>query len=178
VFLAAALAMKRDGIAACVVLAVAVIAGAALRRRPWRNLAVALAAVVVSAVPWRVFLAVHHLHETDVGSSRLSGNAGQLGWVLGTLGRYLLRREYLGVAPLAAAAALVVLLRGGPRLLGAGALAVGLVLLASLVFVYLNATAGVRYLVYQSGQRTLVPLVLLAAALLPLLVARAMRPQP
>jgi hypothetical protein len=178
VFLAAALSMKRDAIAACVVLAVAAVAGAVVRQRSLRKLAIALASIALSAVPWRIFLAVHHLHETDVGSSRLGANANQFGWVIGTLGRYLLRREYLGVVPLAAVAALVVLLRGGPRLIAAGALALGLALLASLVFVYLNATAGVRYLVYTSGQRTLIPMVVLAAALLPLLVARALRPRP
>ena len=176
-FLAAALSMKRDAIAACVVLAVVALAGAIVRHRSWRALTVALAGVALAAVPWRIFLAVHHLHETDVGSSRLGDNAGQFGWVIGTLGRYLLRREYLGAVPLAAAAALVVLLRGGPRLIAGGALALGLALLASLVFVYLNATAGVHYLVYTSGQRTLIPMVVLAAALLPLLVARALRPR-
>jgi hypothetical protein len=179
-FAAAALATKRDAIALCSVLAAVALAAALVRRASLGQLALALAFAAASTIPWRVFVAVHHLHDRDVGLSpgRVGDHAGQLGWILGTLGGFLLRSEYLWVVPLAGAAALVVLLRGPERELAAGALVLVGGLLLALVFVYLNGAAGVRYLVRTSGQRTLLPAVLLAAALLPLLLSRALRVAP
>jgi hypothetical protein len=48
-------------------------------------------------------------------------------------------------------------------------------ILAALLFIYVDATAGLRYLVNYSGMRTLFPLCLLSASLLPLLLVSAFR---
>jgi hypothetical protein len=82
--------------------------------------------------------------------------------------------------PLAAIAAFVVLVRGPARLLAVGALALGLGLLLALMFVYMNATSDehLHYLVRASAPRTIMPVALLAAALLPLLVVQALGVAP
>jgi hypothetical protein len=179
VFAAAALATKRDAIAFLVVLYALGFAALIVRRERDRLRAWSISAlcVVASAVPWRVFDATHNLRDRDVKPSL--SHADQVGFVLGRLGHLIVERAYLWALPIAAIAAVVMLVRGRDRQLALGALALGVGLLAALVVVYVSGTTGVRYLVRSTAERTLITPALLAAALLPLLATRALgAPQP
>jgi hypothetical protein len=178
VFAAAALATKRDAIAFCFVLFAVAFAGLLVRRARSRlvPLGIAALAVALSTVPWRIFLSVHGLEDKDVGFSlsRAADRAGELDYVLRKFGHLVLQSTYLGAVPLALVAALVLLARRRDRQLGAGVLVLVLGLLASLAFVYLSGLAGVHYLVRTSAYRTLMTPTLFAAAVLPLLLTRAL----
>jgi hypothetical protein len=178
VFAAAALATKRDAIAFCAVLYLVAFGALWVRRdgRRLRSLAVGVFFVALSAVPWRVFDAVHGVHDRSVAPSL--SRADQLSFVFGRFGHLLGERAYLWVLPLAAAAALVMLVLGRDRGLALGALALGAGLVVALAFVYVSGTTGVRYLVRSSAQRTFMTPTLLAATLLPLLVTRALGARP
>ena len=176
---AAALACKRDALADCAVLAALALAETARVRRPdlARRLGVALVLMFLSIVPWRVYVAAHHIRNQDVGigNGHISSNVHHVGFIVSRLWDFLVGRGYLGVVPLAAAAAALALARRTPWRLPAGALIFGGALFAALVLIYLNATAGLRYLVHYSGERTLFPLCLFAASVLPLLLVKAFR---
>jgi hypothetical protein len=176
---AAALACKRDALADCAVLAVLALVETARLRRPdlaWR-LAVALGLMFLSIVPWRVYVSAHHIRNQDVGlgNGHLSSNVHHLGWIVSRLWDFMVGPRYLGVVPLAAAVAVVAIVRTRQRRLPVSALVFGAALFAALLLVYVDATAGLRYLVNYSGWRTLFPLGLFAASILPLLLVRAFR---
>jgi hypothetical protein len=174
VFAAAALATKRDAVAFCAVLyGVAFIALLVRRERErLRALAASAACVALSAVPWRVFDATHDLHDRDVSPSL--SRADQLGFVFSRIGHLVVERAYLWVLPLATVAAVVMLVRGRDRQIALGVLALGAGLVAALAIVYVSGTTGVRYLVRSTAARTLITPTLLAAAVLPLLITRAL----
>ena len=174
VFAAAALATKRDAAAFCAVLYAVAFVALLVRheRERLRGLLVSAFCVAVSAVPWQVFNAVHDLHDRDVAPSL--SHTDELPFVLGRVGHLLAERMYLWAVPLAAAAAIVMLIRGRDRPLALGALALGVGLVAALGLVYVSGTTGIRYLVRSTADRTLMTPTLLAAALLPLLVTRAL----
>ncbi len=175
-FAAAALATKRDAIAFCAVLYGTALAACLWReRRRIRGLALSGVAVALTTVPWQVFVSVHDLENRDVNFSvsRTLGRGDEIPFVLRRLGDLLLQSAYLGSIPLAALAAVLLLVRGRDRPLALGVLAVGLGLGAALVYVYLSGVAGVHYLVRTSAFRTVMTPTILAAALLPLLVTRA-----
>ena len=177
-FAAAALATKRDAIAFCFVLFFLALVAVLVRgeRSRVRPLLVAGLAVAVTTVPWRIFVDVHGLEDRDVNLSvsRALDRAGELPFVLRRFGDLFLHSSYLGAVPLAALAAVVLLARRRDRGLAVGVLALGLGLLAALAYVYLSGVAGVHYLVRTSAYRTLMTPTLLAAALLPLLLTRAL----
>jgi hypothetical protein len=178
VFLAAALATKRDAVAYCVVL-YAVAFGAVLVRRERERLAsllISAGCVGLSAVPWRVFDATHDLKDHDVAPSL--SRADQLPFVFGRIGHLAVQRAYLWTLLIAAAAAVVMLVRGRDRQLALGALALGAGLVGALAVVYVSGTTGVHYLVRATVHRTLITPTLLAAALLPLLLTRALGAEP
>jgi hypothetical protein len=178
VFAAAALATKRDAVAFCAVLYglafVALIARRERERIP--ALLAAAAAVALTVVPWRVFDAVHGLHDRDLDLS--PSHADDFPFVFGRFGRLFGERAYLWAVPLAAAAAIVLLVRRRDRHLALGVLALGCGLLVALAVVYVSGTTGVRYLVRSTAERTLMTPTLLAAVLLPLLVTRALAVEP
>jgi hypothetical protein len=178
VFAAAALATKRDAVAFCAVLYAVSFVALLVRRERGRipPLLVSAICVALTAVPWQVFNAVHDLHDQDVAPSL--SHADELPFVLSRLGHHVVERAYLWTLPLAAAAAIVMLVRGRDRPLAAGALALGIGLLGALMFVYVSGTTGVHYLVRSTAARTLMTPTLLAAALLPLLVTRALGAEP
>ena len=177
-FAAAALATKRDAIAFCAVLYLLALVGCIARRDQSRirTLAIAALAVAVSTVPWRIFVSVHGLEDRDVNFSiaRALDRTDEVPFVLRRLGDLLLQSAYLGAIPLAALAALFLLVRGRDRALAVGTLAIGIGLVVSLAFVYLSGVAGIHYLVRTSAYRTVMTPALLAAALLPLLLTRAL----
>ncbi len=174
---AAALACKRDAVADCAVLAVLALIETVRLRRPdlTRRLAVALLLMFLSVVPWRVYVSAHHLRNQDVGlgNGHIASNAHHLGWILSRLWDFLVGPRYLGVAPLAAAAAVLALARTKELRLPVSVLVFGTSLFAVLVLIYLDATAALRYLVNSSGVRILYPLCLFSASVLPLLLGRA-----
>ena len=174
VFAAAALATKRDALAFCGVLYALGFAALLIRRERARLRAWAASAlcVALSAVPWRVFDATHDLNDRDVSPSL--SNADQLAFVAGRIGHLVVERAYLWALPLATLAALVMLVCGRDRQLALAVLALGVGLVGALMIVYVSGTTGVRYLVSSTAERTLLTPALLAAALLPLLVTRAL----
>jgi hypothetical protein len=178
VFAAPALATKRDAVAFCAVLYALGFVALLLRRERERIPALFVSAVCValSAVPWRVFDAMHGLHDGDVAPS--FSHVDDLPFVLGRFGHLLVEQAYLWTIPLAAAAAVVMLVRRRDRHLALGVLALLAGLFAALALVYLSGTTGVRYLVRSTAERTLITPTLLAAALLPLLVTRALGAEP
>jgi len=176
---AAALACKRDAIADCGVLAVLALVETARLRRPdlARRLAVALVLMFLTIVPWRVWVSVHHIRNQDVGigNGHLSSNVHHLGWIVSRLWDFLVGRGYVGVAPLAAGLAALALVRTRQWRLPVSVLVFGAALFAALILVYLDATAALPYLVHYSGERTVFPLCLFSASILPLLLVRALR---
>jgi hypothetical protein len=131
----------------------------------------------LTVVPWRVYVSAHHLRNQDVGlgNGHVSSNVHHLGWIVSRLWDFLVGPRYLGVAPLAAAAAVLALARTRQWRLPVSALVFGGSLFAVLILIYLDATAALRYLVNSSGVRILFPLCLFAASILPLLLVRAFR---
>lgn len=176
---AAALACKRDALADCGVLALLALIETARLRRPdlARRLAVAFVLIFLSIVPWRVYVAVHHIRNQDIGigNGHISSNVHHVGWIVSRLWDFLVGPRYLGVVPLAAAAAALALVRTKQWRLPVSVLVFGTALFAALVLVYVDATAALRYLVHYSGARTLFPLCLFSASILPLLLVKAFR---
>ena len=178
VFAAAALATKRDALAFVAVLYAVSFVAVLVRRERDRlaPLAVSAFCVGLSAIPWRIYNARHDLQDRDVAPSQ--AHLDELGFVLHRIGRLLFAQAYLWALPIAAVAAVVMLVRGRDRQLAVAVLALELALFASLVFVYVSGTTGVHYLVRSTVHRTLLTPTLLAAALLPLLVTRALGARP
>lgn len=178
VFAAAALATKRDAIAFVAVLYIVAFAAVLVRRERerLRPLAISAVCVALTAVPWQIFNAEHDLHDRDVSPSH--AHFGELGFVLHRIGRLVFTEAYLWALPLALACALVLLVRRRDRGLALGVLALEVGLLASLALVYVSGTTGIHYLVSSTAKRTLLTPTLLAAALLPLLVTRALGADP
>jgi hypothetical protein len=178
VFAAAALATKRDAMAFVAVLYAVSFAAVLVRRERDRlaPLAVSAFCVGITAVPWQVFNATHDLHDRDVAPSQ--AHLDEFGFVLHRIGRLLFAQAYLWALPIAALTAVVMLVRGRDRKLAVAVLTLELALVAALVFVYLSGTSGVEYLVRSTVRRTLLTPTLLAAALLPLLVTRALGARP
>jgi hypothetical protein len=139
-------------------------------------LAISAVCVALSTVPWQVYTARHDLRAHDVSPSQ--ADLGELGFVLHRIARVAVQEAYLWALPLALAAAVVMLVRGRNRQLALVVLALELALVAALAFVYVSGTTGVEYLVRSTVRRTILTPALLAAALLPLLVTRALGADP
>jgi hypothetical protein len=176
---AAALACKRDALADCAVLAVLALLETARLRRPdmARRLAIALGLMFLTIIPWRAYVSAHHIRNQDVGlgNGHISSNIHHLGWIVSRLWDFVVSRGYAGVVPLAAAAAVLALVRTRQWRLPVALLVFGAGVFAALLVIYVDATAGLRYLVNYSGLRTLFPLSLLCASVLPLLLVSAFR---
>jgi hypothetical protein len=178
VFAAAALATKRDAIAFVVVLYAVSFAAVLLRRERDRlaPLAVSAVCVALSAVPWQLYNAAHDLRARDVSPSQ--ADLGEVGFVLHRLASVAVAQSYLWALPLALAAAVIMLVRGRNRDLALAVLGLDLGLIAALALVYVSGTTGVEYLVRSTVRRTLLTPALLSAAVLPLLVTRALGAGP
>ena len=178
VFAAAALATKRDALAFVAVLYAVSFAAVLVRRERDRLVPLAISAfcVGISAVPWQIYNATHDLRDNDVSASQ--AHFDQLGFVVHRIARVTVMQAYLWAIPFALAAVVVMLVRGRSRGLALAVLALELGLLAALVFVYVSGTTGVEYLVRSTVRRTVLTPALLAAALLPLLVTRALGADP
>lgn len=177
---AAALACKRDALADCAVLALVALVATLRTRRPdlVRRLVVAVALMFLSIVPWRLFVSRHHLRNEDVslGGAHLAKNLHHLGFIVGRVaGHFVDGHFYAWVVPIAAGAAAVAFARGPSRRLPTAVVVFGFGLFAVLVVVYANATTKLDVLLRLSAGRTVYPLSLFAASILPLLVVRALR---
>ena len=176
---AAALASKRDALADCAVLALFALVETFRLRRPdlARRMAIAVALMLLSIVPWQLFVSRHHLSNPDVsvGSNHLATNLHQVGFIAGRLADRFFDGNYAYVVPIAAGSAALALARGPSRRLPTAVAVFGLGLFAALIVVYVNATINLVSLLALSAGRTVFPLSLLAASILPLLVVRALR---
>jgi hypothetical protein len=169
-FAAAAVATKREGaVFALALWGLAFMAGTGLRR----PILAAGLAVAATAVPWRLFVAVHDLAGHDIQPSdwRVGNHLGELPLVLRELAQRLVDDAYLGAVPLAVVCAALLVRHSTARRAAVGFLALTAMLLIALIAVYVNTYAGTSYLVATSADRTLITPSLLAAALLPLLLA-------
>jgi hypothetical protein len=174
---AAALACKRDALADVAVLALFVLVATLRVRRPaLRRAAIAVALMMLSIIPWRLWVSDHHLRNQDValGSKHLGRNLHHVGFIVGRLAHAILNGSYAYVVPIAVAFAVLTLVRGPSRRLEMAVVAFVLGIFAVLIVVYLNATTSLTALLALSAPRTVYPLCLFAAAILPLLVVRAL----
>ena len=181
-FSAAALAVKREGAIYSIVLWT-VAAGALLVRREGERvvpLAVAGAVVALTAVPWRLFVAVNELrgHDVAVSPGRIADNVDRLPRILDHLGELAAHPRYLGAIPLAALAAALLGVRADERAVALGFLALLGGLSVVLVAVFVNTSNELVTTLETAGRRTLVTPAFLAAVALPLLVARLYRARP
>ncbi len=183
VLAAGAAATKVEGLAFTVALFVGLAAAGAARsglRTAVAPLAAGTAAVVLGAVPWRIWLAVHHV--PNQGSV---GRVGDLGYLAHNLarvplaaaymaGRLLDPRSWLLVIPLF----LVVIARSarGRRaraVLPLYAITTASLALLGLVLAYWSTRLGFRYQLTTSARRVVTGVVFFCAALTPLLSARS-----
>lgn len=175
-FSAAALAVKREGAIYAVLLWTVAAAALLVRRDGLRviPLAAAGAVVIATAVPWRLFVAVNDLHGHDIALSprRMADNLDRLPTILDHLGELAADPRYLGAIPLAALAAALLGVHGDSRPLALGFLTLlgGLALVLGAVFV--NTSNELDTTLETAGRRTLITPALLAAVVLPLLLAR------
>jgi len=140
-------------------------------------MAIAVALMFGSIVPWRLFVSLHHLRtpEVSLGSKHLASNLHHVGYIAGLLAHRLLGGNYAYVVPIAAGVAALALVRGPSRRLPTAVAVFGLGLFAVLIVVYVNATVNLGSLLRLSAGRTVYPLTLFAASILPLLVVRVLR---
>jgi hypothetical protein len=178
IFAAAALATKRDAVSFCAVLCI--VAAAALIRRPRRLavLGVAALGVILTALPWQVYVSTHGLVNRDVAFSftRTVDHISAVPFVSRNLLSIGTNSIFLASVPLAFLAAMIALRHREQWRLSAGFIALLVGMIAALGFVYLNGIADIHYLLRTSGHRTFLTPALLSAALLPLLLSRALAP--
>lgn len=174
ILLAAAVMTKREGalLAGCLVLA-ALLATARDRRRAWPRLFAITAAVVLVALPWRIWYATHGIGGEVPAEAGLSHGLGRLADALRLSLDVLFDIGLWSVVPLVGIAAIAIALLGGTRRVGVLAAALlSLVTLggAWITFSYpelpLTATESANPIVRYTGSA-----VLLCAALTPLLLA-------
>lgn len=181
-FSAAALAVKREGAIYSIVLWT-LAAGVLLVRREGRRvvpLAVAAAVVLMTALPWRLFVAVNELrgHDIAVSPGRIADNVDRLPSIIDHLGDLAVDPRYLGAIPLAVLAAVLLGVRVDERALALGFLALLGGLSVVLVAVFVNTSNELVTTLETAGRRTLVTPAFLASVVLPLLVARLYRARP
>jgi hypothetical protein len=175
VLAAGALALKQEGIVLDAALFAVVAAALTLRRSApaARRFGVAAGCVVLSAVPWQLWVRHHHLHDADIGPSagRMARQAHTLPEIAHRLGAELLWLRWPGVVALAVLAAGLLLLRQRDPL-AAGYLALLALSMAGVAAVYWNARVPIHGLLTQSAQRTVAAPIVLSVAAMPLLVSR------
>jgi hypothetical protein len=174
-FAAGALATKQEGVVLDGAL-FAVAAFALLRRRSPRaaqRFGIAAGCVLLTAIPWQLWVRAHHLHDADISPSlgRMARQAHSLPTIVHRLGAELVWLKWPGIVALAVLAALILAARQRDALAG-GYLLLLTVSMAGLVVVYWNARIPVAGLLTQSGGRVVTAPVLLSIAALPLLIAR------
>lgn len=178
--LAGALAVKQDGVFYDVAAYVAVGIPLLLHSRGrLRALGASAGIVALSAVPWRVYSAWHHLGQTDIrpGIERMESQTGNLRPTADGLVHVLTSRATLLAVPIAVAFAIVCLRRrrraeAAPFLIAAGLVP------AAVLMIYWNAAVDLRLVLISALSRILLGLIILAWLLLPALVLGAIGSPP
>jgi hypothetical protein len=176
---AGAAAVKQEGI----VLDTALFAVAAVvlltsgERSRLARLALAAAAVALSAVPWQVFVRQHDLHDADIAPSlhRSASQLGKLPEIAHQLGAQLVWLKWPAIVPVAALAACVLVVRRDR--LAAAYLLLLAVVMSGLALVYLNARVYLPALLERSAERVVMAPLLLSAVALPVLLSRLLAPR-
>jgi hypothetical protein len=172
---AGALATKQEALvldaALFVVVALALVAQrstAGLRR-----FGVAVGCVAVTAVPWQIWVRVHHLHDADIAPSagRMVDRANTVPTIVHRLGAELVWLRWPGIVGFAVLAALILIVHRRD-LLAAGYLLLLALSMSGIVLVYWNARIPIAGLLQQSAERVVTGPVLLSVAALPLLIER------
>jgi hypothetical protein len=174
-FLACAVMTKNEGtiFAAAALAAVLVVAQ---RRRP---VLITAACAFAPLVPWRIFVAAHHLHDealrtSDLRPSSLAHQAHRIAPASSRLFQELLFAHHGLLIPLALVGAFAALTAGRGRIVLFGLLWLALSF-AGLVLAYWASPLQLDWFLATSAPRIVLPLIVGAAALAPLLAADAWR---
>jgi hypothetical protein len=167
---------KNEG--ALVVLAV-FLALLVVARQRWRTLAVAAAVDVALIVPWRIYVAVHHLHDINYSFlnsfdyDHVHGRAGVGPIAFRTLGNQMIDPGQWGLlVPIAASVVLVALVTG-PRTLPLFAVIWTFVSWLGLSWIYVISRYEYSYYLDSTKERVVASIVVGLAALTPLIAAEA-----
>jgi uncharacterized membrane protein YecN with MAPEG domain len=180
VFAAGALAIKQEGL----VLdgALLAVATAALLLAHERSrlgvLALAAGAVALSAMPWQIHTRIHDLHDADMAPSlgRTAGQLDELPEIVHQLGAQLIWLKWPAIVPVAAVAAIALIVWRRDRL-AAGYLLLLVVAMGGLALVYLNARVSIPALLERSAERVVIAPLVLSAVALPVLLSRLIAPR-
>jgi hypothetical protein len=170
-FLGAATLTKSEGLffALAALLALAVTAWPR-----WRSVAAAAAAVVLIVLPWRLYVAIHDLPLVEyrfrdaLSPSYLSDHSDRVGPAIRGLGGEIFTLQW-GLLPLVFAAALVAAVAARRYAVAAFAVLWTVLSFAGLVLVYWISQIPIELALVWSGDRTVVTIVVGAAALSALL---------
>ena len=153
---AAALATKQEGVVLDAALFAVAAAALLLRRSPQaaQRFGMAAGCVVLTAIPWQLWVRVHHLHDADIAPSlgRMARQVHTLPTIVHRLGAELVWLKWPGIVALAVLAAVILAARRRDALAG-GYLLLLTLSMAGLVVVYWNARIPVSGLLTQSGER-------------------------
>jgi hypothetical protein len=177
-FVAAALETKLEALSNTLIL-LTLVGLLLVVARQWprlRELALGAVAVAVLIAPWQLYSRTHGLHSKIVSPSlrRMDDQLGDLSTIAHSLANQTFASAWEAAIPLCVCAAAVMLLRDRSRPLAGGFLILLCALELGLVFVYWNHTVNLRRLLDESAGRTITTEELLALALLPLLLDRAL----
>ena len=148
-------------------------------RGRWRALAVAAAVDVALVVPWRIYVAVHHLHDINYSFlnsfdyGHIHGRAGVGPIAFRTLGNQMVDPGQWGLlVPIAAAIVLIALVTG-PRTLPVFAVVWTLVSWLGLSWIYVISHYEYSYYLDSTKERVVASIVVGLAALTPLIAVQA-----
>jgi hypothetical protein len=174
-FLACAALTKNEG----AVFATAALVAALVFARRRRPLLAVAACVYAPLVPWRVFIAVHHLHDqalraSDFRPSSLAHQTHRISPAASRLVQELLFTHHGLLVPMALVAAIGAFAAGRGRLVLFGALWFGLSF-GGLVLAYWASPLQLDWYLATSAPRIVLPLIIGGAALAPLFAGETWR---
>jgi hypothetical protein len=142
-------------------------------------LGVAAAAVLVSIVPWRIWVAVHGISNPDIdpSPSRMARQPGAATHAVVRMADELLSRHWNGVVPIAVVGAIIAIARRRQRRLALSYLVLLAGIVGMIVLIYWNTTRPPTTLIDLTAHRLVVTPYLLSIALLPLLLQAALSRQ-
>jgi hypothetical protein len=141
-------------------------------------LALAAGAVALSAMPWQIHTRIHDLHDADMAPSlgRTAGQLDELPEIVHQLGAQLIWLKWPAIVPVAAVAAIALIVWRRDRL-AAGYLLLLVVAMGGLALVYLNARVSIPALLERSAERVVIAPLVLSAVALPVLLSRLIAPR-
>jgi hypothetical protein len=172
---AGALAIKQEGIVLDASLLLVVGGALVVRggRRDLRRFALALGAIVLTGLPWQIWVRTHDLHDADIApsASRMVQRAHTVPTIVHRLGAELVWLRWPGIVGVAVLASLILIVARRDLLAAGYVLLLGLSM-SGIVVVYWNARIPIGPLLTQSAERVVTAPVLLSFAVLPLLLER------